>query len=53
MLVIIINTFFQAELIRLVKQLERLKTDYQSTLNDTEHQLDVQAKVSVVNSFGN
>uniref|UniRef100_A0A1B6FN87 Uncharacterized protein n=1 Tax=Cuerna arida TaxID=1464854 RepID=A0A1B6FN87_9HEMI len=39
-----LDNLSQAELIRLVKQLERLKTDYQSTLNDTEHQLDVQAK---------
>ncbi|XP_075210405.1 uncharacterized protein LOC142317741 [Lycorma delicatula] len=34
----------QAELIRVVKQLERMRTDLQSTLRDTEHNLDSQAK---------
>ncbi|XP_039300096.1 myosin-3-like isoform X2 [Nilaparvata lugens] len=34
----------QAELIRVVKQLERMKTDLQSSLRDTEHNLDSQAR---------
>ncbi|XP_054269371.1 uncharacterized protein LOC128990808 [Macrosteles quadrilineatus] len=39
-----LDNLSQAELVRIVKQLERMKTDLISSLNDTEHQLDVQAK---------
>uniref|UniRef100_A0A1B6CDR4 Uncharacterized protein n=1 Tax=Clastoptera arizonana TaxID=38151 RepID=A0A1B6CDR4_9HEMI len=39
-----LDNLSQSELIRIVKQLERLRTDLQSTLRETEQQLDVQAK---------
>ncbi len=36
---------FQTELIRFVKQLERIRTDLQSTLREIEVNLDQQAQV--------
>lgn len=37
----------KAELLRLVKHLERMRNDYYSTLRDTEWKLDKESKVSI------